>query len=142
MEISFVIEGKPQGKARHRLTRDGHAYTPKGTREYEHRIREEFREVTAHRYEPGVAFPAGTPVRLIVRAYFPIPRSASRRMRQAMLDGDVPCTRKPDLDNILKAVADGLNGWAYEDDVQLTRIHAARFWAELPRIEVELTEVK
>ena len=37
--ISFIVEGKPEGKPRPRLTRDGHAYTPKSGREYEQRIR-------------------------------------------------------------------------------------------------------
>lgn len=153
--ISFAVEGKPQGKGRPQYVRaTGVAHTPKETREYERRIRSTFNEVTGNRYKmPGCfAFPAGVPVRLIVRAYYPIPKSTSKRMRQAMLDGDVPCTRKPDLDNVLKVVADGINpetrkgqpisGGAYADDAQITHIHAIRRWSETPRIEVELSEVK
>ena len=138
--IYFVVYGKPQGKARPRLTRDGHAYTPKSTRMYETHIRNTFRRETLGAYDLTPAFPAGTPVRLTVRVFHAMPASASRIRKQEMLDGTAPCTRKPDLDNVLKVVADALNGWAYEDDSQLTHIRASRAWSTDARLEVEVAD--
>nr|DAS21383.1 MAG TPA: Endodeoxyribonuclease RusA [Caudoviricetes sp.] len=39
METHFTIPGKPQGKARPRVRRDGHAYTPSQTTQYEEFVR-------------------------------------------------------------------------------------------------------
>jgi len=47
--------------------------------------------------------------------------------------------RRGDLDNILKAALDALNGIAYRDDEQVTRISAERYEdKESPRIEVSV----
>lgn len=47
--------------------------------------------------------------------------------------------RRGDLDNILKATLDALNGIAYRDDEQVTEIHAQRYDdKESPRIEVSV----
>ena len=37
--IEIEVEGQPQGKARPRMSRNGHVYTPTKTREYEGRIK-------------------------------------------------------------------------------------------------------
>jgi Holliday junction resolvase RusA-like endonuclease len=47
--------------------------------------------------------------------------------------------RRGDLDNILKATLDALNGIAYRDDDQVTEIHAQRYEDKaLPRVEVSV----
>ena len=51
-------------------------------------------------------------------------------------------TRKPDLDNIAKSILDSLNGIAWNDDSQITNIWISKHYAEEPRVEVTLFEVK
>jgi len=47
--------------------------------------------------------------------------------------------RLGDLDNILKATIDALNGIAYRDDDQVTEIHAQRYEDKrAPRVEVSV----
>ena len=47
--------------------------------------------------------------------------------------------RRGDLDNILKATLDALNGIAYRDDDQVTEIHAQRYEDKrAPRVEVSV----
>jgi len=47
--------------------------------------------------------------------------------------------RRGDLDNILKATLDALNGIAYRDDDQVTEIHAQRYDDKrAPRVEVSV----
>jgi len=47
--------------------------------------------------------------------------------------------RRGDLDNILKATIDALNGIAYRDDDQVTEIHAQRYEDKrAPRVEVSV----
>jgi Holliday junction resolvase RusA-like endonuclease len=46
---------------------------------------------------------------------------------------------RADLDNMLKLVADALNGIAWHDDRQITRTHAEIFmFSDRPRTEVEV----
>ena len=51
-----------------------------------------------------------------------------------------PCTKKPDADNVLKIVMDGLNGVAYEDDKQVVdaTVHK-RSWTDA-RVMVDISE--
>ena len=59
----------------------------------------------------------------IVEAVFEIPKSTSKKNREAMEKGQMLPVKKPDSDNICKAVLDSLNnGLAYKDDAQVVRL--------------------
>ena len=45
-------------------------------------------------------------------------------------------TKKPDLDNVLKAVLDGLNGIAFVDDSQVVNVCMAKHYDLTPRVAV------
>ncbi len=109
----FTVDIEPIGKARPRMTKSGHVYTPKETRDAELAIMQAYELFRGRLIEKGV------PVSLDVVAYFPIPQSWSNIKKMAVMDGDILPTKKPDADNILKLVADALNGAAYEDDAQV-----------------------
>lgn len=81
------------------------------------------------------------PVRIVITAYFKIPSSASKRDKLAMLEGDRRPTKKPDIDNIVKAALDGLNGKAFTDDAQVVELRAFKFYSPQPRVEVMVEEV-
>ena len=133
----ITVYGKPQGKGRPRYTvRGGHAvaYTPEGTRRYEEQIRQAWQEQDDRDFGPAA-------LALVLTAYYPVPSKARKAEREAMLSGQVPVTDKPDLDNLLKAVMDALNGTAYEDDKQITHINAARFYSDRPRVEIDLIPI-
>ena len=119
--IRLTIPGKPIGKGRPRATSRGgfvRMYTPKTTAEYERKIQDMF----AADY-PGYK-PISGPVALYIRAYYPIPSSTSKKKARLMEDGDIPCVKKPDLDNVIKTVMDALSGLAYEDDSQVVLVDA------------------
>lgn len=51
--------------------------------------------------------------------------------------------KRPDMDNLIKTVLDGLNGIAYEDDKQIIKISAEKHWADdEPRTEILVYEYK
>ena len=120
-EVEFVVYGRPKGKGRPRFTMDGHAYTPQTTRMYEKEIRQAFREAG------GTSFGA-VPVAVDVVAYYPIPKSARKADREAMAAGMVVPMVKPDIDNVLKAILDGIQGndGAFHDDVQVVSVKATK----------------
>ena len=58
-----------------------------------------------------------------------------------MLLGIKRPTKKPDIDNAIKAIADALNGVAYYDDSQIVYIEATKHYAEKPQTVVTLWEL-
>ena len=123
----ITIDGKPQPKERPKVY-NGHGITPTRTRQYEQRIAAEWR---------AKGFPTlDGPVRLDVEFYFPIPQGWSKKKKeQAKLHYIVPAVR-PDLDNLVKIIQDGLNGIAYEDDKQVVMVWSQKLYDDEPRTEV------
>ncbi len=120
-EIEFVVYGRPKGKGRPRFTLDGHAYTPQTTKAYEKEIRNAFQAAG------GTSFGA-VPVAVEVTAYYPVPKSAKKSDKEAMAAGMVVPMVKPDIDNVLKAILDGIQGndGAFHDDVQVVSVKATK----------------
>lgn len=131
----FTVYGDPIGKARPRWFR-GHMYTPKKTRMYEEKIRESFRE------EGGKKFPDECYIGVKVICYYKIPKSASGKKKEEMNTGILRPVKKPDIDNVLKCVLDGLNGTAYEDDKQVVRCSISKHYGFSPKIMVTVYEEK
>ena len=80
------------------------------------------------------------PCCLSIDAYFEVPKSKSKKFREAALSGLEYPTKKPDIDNIIKAIQDALNGLAYKDDALIVRLHTVKLYSEIPRVEVSLIE--
>lgn len=133
--LSLTIPGKPMGKQRPRVLKNGFKYTPEKTVNYETLIKEIF--ATECRLEK----PTDKPVRLTIRAYFQIPQSISKTKRELMQKGLIRPAKKPDVDNIVKIIADSLNGLAYLDDKQIVSCSIEKFYSSIPRLEIELEEV-
>ena len=74
-------------------------------------------------------------------AYYSIPKSDSKRKREAKLDGTLRPTKKPDLDNLVKIIADSLNELAYYDDAQIVDVQCRKFYSDRPRVEVRIREI-
>ena len=124
---SFIIPGVPVAKGRPRLTtRGGHAraFTPDKTRRFEAVVAD------AARRAMDALDPCAEAVE--VEAYFtlPIPKSWPKwRQRDALAGAERP-TGKPDLDNYLKALADGMNGLVYVDDCQIVSARLSKRYGE------------
>lgn len=137
--IRFTIPGEPVGKGRPRAVRSGNGrprmYTPPKTAQYEALVRQSYK----------FSFPGEKPLTgalaLEIRAYMPIPESWTQGKKAKALCGEIKPAKRPDLDNIIKAVSDGLNGAAWEDDNQIIWIKAAKEYSALPRVEVEICPV-
>ena len=71
--------------------------------------------------------------------YMPMPKSWSKK-KQIMTNGE-PHISKPDIDNLAKAVLDGISGRYFKDDSQVHSLHAIKYWSNNPRITVILKEV-
>jgi Holliday junction resolvase RusA-like endonuclease len=133
MIVSFVISGVPIAKGRPRLTtRNGfaRAYTPEKTRRFETVVAEQARAALG----PMDAFTG--PVELEAHFSLPIPKSWSKRDKAAALAGSILPQSKPDLDNYLKAIADGMNEVVYKDDCQIVSCRLTKRYGEEPGVAV------
>ena len=134
--ISFVVYHEPVGKARPRMTRTGHTYTPDKTVNYENLVRMEYQ-----RQCEGQRFDGDARLHLFVGAFYGIPKRDSRKTVEDKLSGKIRPRKKPDIDNCIKVIADALNGLAYDDDSQIVSVNAAKWYGDVPRVVVGLWEV-
>ena len=73
-----------------------------------------------------------------VKAYYPIPKSTSKKRKEMMLQGILLPDKKPDCDNILKCIADSLNTIAYDDDKQIVHMDIEKYYSEEPHVLIRL----
>lgn len=130
-EIKFTVPGVPVGKGRPRVTRYG-AYTPEKTRLYEEKVRQ------CWKTQSGLSFPSGVPIVAEIVAWFPIPKATPKARAAGM--NKAYHIKRPDCDNIAKAILDSLNGYAYPDDSAVQLRIEKRYTTGAPRVQVRLLE--
>lgn len=149
-EIYFIIEGPviPKGRPKfHRITKRDKktnklknmvvTYTPQRTLDYETKVKESY----LSEYPAGLAF-ENEPISMTLNIYMAVPKSVSKKKREHMICFEYPTKHNGDCDNLLKSVADALNGVAYTDDCQIVHVTVNKFWSETAKAEVTLKEYK
>ena len=131
VRYEFEVPGEPVGKGRPRFG-NGRTYTPAKTANYENLVRVAF----AQTYPDAV--PLDGPIDLIIRAYFSVPKSFSKKKRQDALNDDIAKTTRPDIDNIVKVICDGLNEVAWKDDAQIFQLDAWKGFGLQPKVEITI----
>ncbi len=129
--LSFSVPGVPVAKGRPRAgTVAGRVrmFTPAKTVNYEGLI-----ALAAQQAMDGAALLEG-PLSLTVTAVFPIPASWSKKR----VAGAVWHTGRPDGDNLLKAVGDGLNGVVWKDDSQVASATIKKVYGFTPMLSVSV----
>jgi len=120
---AFVVPGPPTPKGRPRFgrTKTGRVVTrtPKATRIYESIVR-------AHALATSPPNPLDGPVRVTIAAVLERPK---RLMRKKDPDEELAHDRRPDVDNIAKAILDALDGWFWRDDAQVAELHCSKVYA-------------
>lgn len=135
--ITFTVTGTAVPKQRPRIS-GRRAYTPKRTKDYEGRVLNAFRSSYKGMYP---AFGKDVPVSVCIRIVQAVPKSWSKKKRAQAERGEiVPLSRNGDIDNIAKSILDALNGFAYEDDCQVTTLMITKQYGVKPCAEVQLGE--
>jgi len=136
--VTFLVPGEAVGKGRPRVsTIGGHArmFTPKKTANYETLIamaaQQAMQAMQARELITG-------PVLLEMKILVSVAASWSKKKTAAALAGQVMPTKKPDADNVLKAICDGINGIVFKDDVQVVNVSMSKRFAENPGVFVRV----
>lgn len=136
--VHFVVPGIPvaKGRARSRIARTASGqnfvqhYTPPETKKYEKQVALEAK--IAMRGQR----PTSGAVRLVVKAFYPIPASWPQWRRRDARLGIIAPKVKPDWDNIGKACSDAMNGVVYTDDVAIVTACVFKRYSIDPRVEI------
>lgn len=137
--ISFSVPGAPFGKQRPKFSRVGQyvkTYTPKETVSYENLVKLMYQQEAK-----GRMFPENSMLDVRIIAYYEVPKSTSKRRTRLMLEHKIRPTKKPDIDNVIKAIADALNTVAYHDDTQIVDCQCRKFYSEQPRVDVTIRAI-
>jgi Holliday junction resolvase RusA-like endonuclease len=137
--MKFTVLGIPVAKGRPKFAKRGNfvtSYTPQDTVNYENLVRLSYQQSCNElRVLQGE-------VSMKIDSFFPIPKSTSKKKHQLMAIGAIQHTKKPDADNVAKAICDALNKIAYVDDSQIVSLEVNKYYSDVPRAEITITEVK
>lgn len=137
-KVVFTILGQPVAKGRPRFRRlptgAVMAYTPSKTGDYERRVR----AVAGRTMDGHPAFSGAVSVRVMVN--MEIPQSWSKIKRQQAASGVLLPISRPDLDNIVKAVLDAINGVVFNDDSQITDLILSKRYGP-PSVKVIVSKI-
>jgi Holliday junction resolvase RusA-like endonuclease len=134
----FTIYGEPVPKGRPRFSTRGKfpvAYTPEKTKNYESDVG------MMAKAAMGASEPLEGALEAFIYVTFAVPASYSKKRTEACFSGQEKHTKKPDLDNVIKSVIDGMDKIVFENDSQFTSIHATKVYGEVAKVEVLVKQV-
>lgn len=134
MYIDISIPGEPVAQARPRVTRHG-AYDPPKCRAYKELVG--MAAKTAMRGRDPLDGPLG--IELYI--YRGIPKSWSKRKYEQAAAGIIQPVTKPDIDNYVKAIMDGMTGIVWKDDAQVVEVEAIKEYGRVPRAGVRVRQL-
>lgn len=139
MKISFFIPGEPVAQGRPRMsTINGHPrmYDAPKSANYKAVV-----AMMAAKEMYGMA-PMDKPVAVTITVHKQVPQSWSKKRQKEALSGGIRPTGRPDIDNYIKAVFDGLNQIVFKDDSQVTHVTARKMYSTTPGMSVVAAELQ
>lgn len=122
ISVTLPVEPMPKLRPRFRVVRGRvFTHTPYETKAFENELAALY--LTRAR---GAKFEANIPLQVKIEFYLEHPKSFSKKKIQAIDDGLVKHTVKPDLDNLTKALLDALNDIAWHDDAQIVDLQTSK----------------
>ena len=135
MIYEFEVPGRVIGKGRPRLNSyTGIVYTPTRTKDYESLVEQYF----LLKY-PRFKVLEGR-IKVSIIAYFSIPKTTKKADINEMLENNISPTKKPDIDNIVKAILDSMNKFAFKDDNQITKLEVEKKYSIEDKVYVKIEE--
>lgn len=121
---SIKINTRPVPKQRPRLSKFT-VYTPKKTADYEKLIAYEWKKKYKNLILKGA-------VKLDLVFVFKKAKSCKKTLH----------TQRPDIDNLLKSILDGLNKVAFVDDCQVVELNSKKVFSDVDKIVITVTELE
>ena len=138
--FELVLLGNPRGKGRGRtFVRGGRSVTttPPATRAYEDNL---YSVASLYMLQKGL-LPLDGAVILEIDAWMPVPKSWSKKRREAALACELLPTGRPDWDNIGK-MTDALTGVIWHNDSQVVKSTVTKRYSLRPRLVVRISPIE
>ena len=138
ISIMFTVYGEPVAKGRPRFSTRGKfpvAYTPEKTKTYEAEVG------LMAKAAMGATKTLEGALEAFIYVTFPVPASYSKKRTEACLNETEKHIKKPDLDNVVKSVIDGMDKVVFNNDSQIMSIHATKVYGEIAKVEVLVRQV-
>lgn len=135
MELIFNIE--PQQQERPRATGRGkfiRMYDPPKTAKFKRELKQ------LARLEMQGKDKFDSAISVTIRFFRRVQKSISKREHARRTKGHVRPIVKPDLDNYIKSTLDALNDVIWTDDAAIVELNTSKWYADDPRIEIEVKE--
>lgn len=135
--IEFTIFGEPVAQGRPRFSSHGgftRAYDPKKSKDFKNYVK-----LVASEFAPKNLLEG--PLLLEVKVYKPSLKSFSKKKVAAAELGELRPITKPDVDNYVKGIKDGLNQVIWKDDSQIVSLLVQKFYSQKPRVEIKIQPV-
>lgn len=135
--IEFTVAGEPVAQGRPRFSARGSfvkAYDPAKSKDYKAYVK----LVAAAAMNERSLKPLDGAISVDIKAFVSVPKSKSKKFREAALIWEIRPTKKPDCDNIAKILLDAMTGIVYEDDKQIVKLSVEKYYDEVPRVEVAI----
>ena len=123
----YTILGDPRPQGRPKFFRRGNfvgAYDPKQSRDYKQTLAAQLAAQSPEFIEQGKA------VSIYVEFIFARPKSLPKRVEDHV--------KKPDLDNLIKALKDAAKGILWHDDSQVVQLSARKVYGITPMTVIEV----
>jgi Holliday junction resolvase RusA-like endonuclease len=134
----FVVLGVPHAQARPRFrhvkTHDGREFNMT----YDDKQSKQYKDNTAAqivRQNPKL-IERDVPIRLTLDIYLPRPQAHFRTNGELKPNAPAWCTKKPDRDNVEKAIKDSVKGIVWYDDSQVCDGVTRKMYGDQPRVEI------
>ncbi|MBW2135753.1 MAG: RusA family crossover junction endodeoxyribonuclease [Deltaproteobacteria bacterium] len=138
MKFSITIPPKAQIRERVRACKIGDRFVGRSHKHPKQRLEENRLVALLMEHKPPE--PLDGPILLGLKAFMPIPKSKSKKWKEAALAGEIRPTVKPDFDNILKNFKDVCSGIFWTDDRQVVGYldGTGKYYGDPPRYEIEI----
>ena len=132
--LEIWIPGKPvpKARARHGRTHSGRSvtYSDPKTQTFELQVG------MLASVAMGASEPHRGPFSVEVDVGIACPSNWSQKRREEAYGGEIAATKRPDVDNYLKSLIDGMNGVVFADDSQITVLQCRKRYARRPGVMV------
>lgn len=136
--VDFVINGNPIPAPRPRVPRRGKPYYTEPYLSYKENLKNKLLVIASGKEKP--IYKKYKPLKVEINFYMPIPTSLSKKKRLEAID--TYHVKKPDLDNLVKSILDGMNDIIFHDDGQVASLEVRKLLSDNPRTEVFVYELK
>lgn len=130
--LSFRVYGFPVAQGRPRLTTIGghaRAYDPGKSRDWKRTVHSEASKIVEA--TPGL-YPLQGPLSMALVFHLLRPKTLPKRITKHV--------KRPDCDNLAKAVKDACSGCLYRDDAQVFELVVKKQYSEQPGVEISIME--